>query len=811
MNDLNLLFNTFSVSNLEIHGLTNVARPNIAGYLKSMPEGISLAYFVPNSPNNLISLGYIEKSGGLYLGHGGILTVLFPVGGKYLTSTSNMIKPLVYPVNFTDGKVFAEDERPDSITSTLIKAFGLNIAISESKECISYVRHSCAFEAVDEEIALAVKVQHERMAHPGLDCMKTASKLNQFGEFTIDDIKLYEKYEYPCDACMRGKFRNSIHTLPQNLPITPTRPGQTIVMDVNKLSVPSPEGFTHRLVIIDVYSSHLTIVGMKSKHDFQILDVVKETIKLTFTAHNWKVEAAICDSEGCFVALRPQLSELGIYPIYAPPGFHARIVERYIQTVDTRTNALLQGLPFIVPAKFLLYTSQYTCLCLNLLPNKRTCRLSGKDKGASPRDIITKFLLPKFRGLKVLFGDRCSIEDGDYKRNQFRFENRYTRQLTAKASNATLIAIDPTLMQYIFLTDNGKIVSRGEFGLATGSFPPNWIVKPGLIDKTDKVKLVTEELFTPLYEYETSDDEDDDDNIILTPDESVDSIVSTTSPEPIDNASADEIIDNLNRESGEDSFANVPLNSIADDLGNDDTSIGRDNVDEITAEATIDPNDWEISHLTHSYYSPFQEKVGGRWIQGAKYYATHWKNSARGTDGTYDKTYADLIRLKFSAKDLSKLPNQAAYERNLGLAPGSMNVNRQTLFPKKLKVTKKISIDTVKHVERKPSQSLAKSALVKLYDSLLKVDSRTDKVFSTILIPEKFSKSFDKLFNIMELINSDLPILANASVLYDYIDEPKQFRYSSQSTKKKVNHDTVSTPFLAHSCLLMEFLLKNKT
>ena len=579
---------TFSVSNLEIHGLTNVARPNIAGYLKSMPKGVDLAYFVPNTPNNLISLGYIEKSGGLYLAHNCILTVLFPVDGKYLTSTSYMIKPLVYPVVFSNGNVFAEDKNPDSITSTLIKVFGLSIAASTSKECISFTRHPYAFEAIDEEVAFAVRTQHERLSHPGLSAMETAAKLGRFGDFTLEDIKLYKKHEYPCDACIRGKYKDTIHTLSQSLPSAPTRPGQTIVMDVNKLSVPSPEGFTHRLVVADVYSSHLIIVGMSSKYDYQILEVVKETIKLNFTSHNWKVESVICDSEGCFVALESELSGLGIFPIFVPPGFHARMVERYIQTVDTRTNALLQGLPFVVPANFLLLVTQYCCLCLNLLPNKRTCMLSGKDKGASPRDIISKFTLPKFKGLKALFGDRCPIEDGHYKRNQFRLENKYTMQLTAKASNATLVGIDSTLMKYIFLQDNGRIVFRGEFGPATGSFPPNWKIKPNHIDKVDRVRLATHELFTRLVDCEDDDsDEDDDVNIALLPNESVDNTDLNVQSVSIDISPLSDTPDVAAQDNGNESTVDVPLDLMTNDSVDDGIAISPNT-------EAIDSNGWEI-------------------------------------------------------------------------------------------------------------------------------------------------------------------------------------------------------------------------
>ena len=775
VNNIDLLYNTFS-SNTEIHGLTNVAKSIAAGYLKCLPDGINLAYYVPQTPNNLISLGYIEKSGGLYLAHGGLLTVLFPVDGTYLTASSNMNPSLVYPVQFTDGSIFANDSSPNSMTTALVKGLELSIAIKDSKQVITQTKQHYAFEAVDEEIANAVRIQHERMAHPGLDAMKTASKLGCFGDFTIEDLKLYETFIHPCNDCLRGKWKSSIHTLPQTLPNVPTRPGEVIVMDVNKLSVPSVEGFTHRLVIIDVYSSHLTVVGMRSKYDYQILEVLKDTIKLVFTAHDWKIGSAICDAEGCFVALQVELSGLGIFPVYVPPGFHARMVERYIQTMDTRNNSLLQGLPFIVPSKYLLFSSIYSCLCLNLIPNKRTCRLSGRDKGASPRDIITKFSLPKFRGLKVLFGDRCPIEDGPYKRNQFRKEHSYTLQSTSKASNATLIGIDQTLMKYLFLTDNGKVLSRGEFGPAPGSFPPNWKSKPELIDKIDRVKLVTKNLFLPLTDTIDDEDADDDDLILLTEEPTI--YTTNDNHEPSES--------NVLGAEVSSEPASVIIDSTAVDPATDHTDDGNTHdPSEPLLTTNLDPDSWEITHLSYWYYTPFQEKINGPWIQGAKYFATHWKGFVRGIDGMYDKTLQELINLKFSSNELSKLPSQATYERNNGLASGSMNVIRPTFFPKKPKM--KYTTGS-KKITRKLNQSLANSALSKFYSCLLK--SEDVIVQKSILVPEKYNKAFDRLFEIMEVVNTDTPILANASLFYDPIDKPKPLRFVSRLIKKRSKTNT---------------------
>ena len=103
-----------------------------------------------------------------------------------------------------------------------------------------------------------------------------------------------------------------------------------------------------------------------------------------YTANRHVVRGICCDSEPVLVEMRDSFGKANIYPHYSPPHFHAVLVERYIQVLDTRCNAMLCHLPFVTPANLLLHAAKYTAVCINLLPCKRTLALVGKNRGKSP-------------------------------------------------------------------------------------------------------------------------------------------------------------------------------------------------------------------------------------------------------------------------------------------------------------------------------------------------------------------------------------------------------------------------------------------
>jgi Reverse transcriptase (RNA-dependent DNA polymerase) len=727
---------------------------------------------VPKSPCNLLSLGNVNKKGGLYIGFNKKLYVFFVVNGKLVSTSGVLNNSLVHPATVTDGKIF------QAASSTEESLFGLlGLYVVDNELLFKIPDNYACFANIDSEIAEKVRKLHINMAHPGLDSMFRSSINGDFGEFSKEDIKVYRNLSHPCSACVSGKWKDSILFLPQSTPQKPTTPGELIVFDLNQLSDRTIEGFTQKLIVVDFFSGYLITVGLKTKEKLDVFNAIKSVIAASFTARGWVVSGTVCDSESVFTSLVIHLSEIGVSPTFSPPGMHAKLVERYIQTANNRSGSLIHSLPFIVPPKLLFMLFQYVVRCVNLLANKRTSNMSGKNKNKSPRDIVTKFLLPPFKGLSVCFGDVALVQTGAGHRNEIRKTLHYPRQFVEKASPGIVVGISESLSQYLFLMDNGQIIHRGSCSLVRNALPPGWKVKTGgisLLDYSDKTCQATEETLalTPEMSIEIVDDEDETDQLsdstVVTYEKETDRLPDeTTVISPSANETSVGVTTTLSVLSSGDlcNPNNVSLTEVNDI--NNDTNSGNISHPEVVpslvetsdypsilspAPLLKDHNVGVITDVLCSYYLPFYE--GGKYFRGMKKFVTDWKDYTR-VDGSFDKTAAELKSLGWTMSELNKLPSKSLYETQKNLTPGSLSI--------KCPLAANIVPDTEVRPSRnrKPNQSLAKAALEELYSELLHVDPSSDAVrkvpepINYVEIPDKFFPDFEKLFAEMEKFNAN--------------------------------------------------------
>lgn len=757
----------------QITGLTSLATAKVAGYLPCLPRSLGLCYFIPNTPNNLLSLGYLVKKGGLYIGFNGKLHVLFCENGKIISSLSPLNNSLVHPAIVTDGRIFHDASINEKVLFDL-----LGLSIVDDSLLMNLDGNLCHVAVgTDKEIADKVKILHHRMAHPGLNSMYRSAKNGDFGEFSKENVKLYEEIHHPCPACVAGKWKHSIKALPQKVPQAPTKPGELLVFDINKLTHKTNEGYTQRLVLVDYYTGYLVSVGTKSKFKCDILPVLKSIIALSFTARGWSVNGTVCDSESVFTSLSVDLAEMKIEPSFCPPLTHAKFVERFIQTSQNRSNTMVQSLPFEIPSQYLLRLFQYVIGCVNLLANNRTSSLVGENQGKSPRDIVTKNKLYPFHGLPICFGDVCLIQIGEPKRNDIRKKRDCPLQLVEKAMPGVVIGFSESLTDFDFLTDNGRIITRSFFSLVNKALPFNWKLKPSLFADSvtsDSVTNASEDLFIPATETLTFVNDECDD---LLPDNSaevdkesnnpegndfllgvVQSLVTTPSLDVVQSLPVDvaqslpvDVVQSL-PVTTQPLIVTVPSveppAAVLADITSDTAPVAAPT--NVTVESNA--NVGEITEPLFTYFLPFIEN--GKVIQGMKRFALNWKNYTR-TDGSFDKTFSEMRALGFSKEELNKLPSRNVYETLNGLPPDSLVVTSPSV-PRIVKgPTKRIPVRPI-------NQDVGKIALAALYKGLLQTGMIDDCIkkltpvpINYIEIPDKYYPDFERLFNAMEKFNTE--------------------------------------------------------
>ena len=506
-----------------INGLKSSVSATHCGTLPWLPKEISKCYFIPGINNNLISLGYIVKQGGAYYAYGSKLTVHF----KDL-SLSSPLDPvslvhnviLYYDQAFTKNKF--EEFSVNSLISTHLKNATLssngtpensykstnsnetlNIYKSDEKSEntpilansgeVSNINKTSSihptipievippdtdntnnikansnkiFSKAHLERAQAIRTFHINNGHPSVGVMTKAASLGFLGPTGAEDVKLYSQI-YDCGACLTGKFRNlprkEIHS------VTATNPGQILTIDLRLLKGNSD---TQELFIVDKFSGSFHVIPLSSKSAENIFEGLMLFINLTFKAFQWSTSKIYCDAEPVFEEVRCKLASVGIDLVSMCPEDHASMVERYTQELDKRVTSILNGLPYLLPTKYLINLHQHVAYQMNLLPNTRTFKLSTMS---TPFLLRTRGQNPVSPCMQLAFGDLCLIKLGDGQRDNIRKSDNLQKQSVSRAGYGVFLGRVPNNSTTLyFLQSNGIIVIRRDFKVIKGYIPFGW-------------------------------------------------------------------------------------------------------------------------------------------------------------------------------------------------------------------------------------------------------------------------------------------------------------------------------------------------
>ena len=399
------------------------------GMLKGFPANLAKAYWGPRFDVDLISLGYIQRCGGYYVGYGGFLTV-------YNSDGSVVDKTALLPNNLSPMTFYAISSREESVT-TAAKAFTGRRYTAEEIDHMNVAEQLHLFFDHPSDSTLIDGIDH---GHVPTFITSAAVRNNRL-------------LRGPCPHCLAGKLTND------SMPPSTTEPesvvGHSISSDVHQLPFPTPNGYTHKSNMVDHKTGHFGLAITRTKKESDMVDGFKKYIANNYNAHGHKVINLLTDAEGIYTAVRPHMGAIGVNMGMTPPHQHAQRVERYTRTADERKRSTLSALPFVLPSKYEIYADLKVAKSMNDLPNTLTSPTTPTISVEGKRPTY-------HRDLPFLkFGAVCMVQQyPDKIHSQAKLLNTSVGSVP-KAELGVCMGTDPSHRgSYLFVVANGQVVPR---------------------------------------------------------------------------------------------------------------------------------------------------------------------------------------------------------------------------------------------------------------------------------------------------------------------------------------------------------------
>ena len=189
-----------------------------------------------------------------------------------------------------------------------------------------------------------------RFRHPGTKSLPHLldQALAPGRDLTGQDLRNARNHIRSCPARVEGKMRASTDRMSTAEPAD--KIGGRVYINLVSLSTKSIGGNTLLCIAIDEKSSYGICIPMKSKNDTDIRNLGIQLLA-EFKTHKHRVDNICTDDETCLRAWRTQLGAMGVSVSSTPAGSHCKRVERYIQKIKARRQAMLAGLPYELPAE----------------------------------------------------------------------------------------------------------------------------------------------------------------------------------------------------------------------------------------------------------------------------------------------------------------------------------------------------------------------------------------------------------------------------------------------------------------------------
>ena len=385
-NKLSLFSHIYPLSPpISIGGVGGPCAATHAGYLSFLPSSnyMNLGLFCPSAPQTLLSLGHLHSCGGGYnttitpdtihiFAEPDTLLDIAPLrshSNLYPSSTGRLLEALQKHPHLS---AIPFDPPPARLFPPALRRF---IAIHPPLKCperlkclpatvlpitshISAAQYSRLFQALE---------LHNAQAHPPdvKLCHELSTGKHPYSTLTSADILLMRRVFGPCPQCLEGRaYKPATIRLSSRSPPT-THPGQTISFDPQKLPCPVLGGFTHKVLMVDEHTGHISQPGVKSKTTPAMFEGIHQSLQQTFNAHGHKVQVLHGDAERVNTSLGPFFGSIGTKLVVSLPGNHAHRAERSTQTVLARARSVAASLPYHLPPELTLLLHQSVGETLN--------------------------------------------------------------------------------------------------------------------------------------------------------------------------------------------------------------------------------------------------------------------------------------------------------------------------------------------------------------------------------------------------------------------------------------------------------------
>lgn len=181
--------------------------------------------------------------------------------------------------------------------------------------------------------------------HPGFDTIMRDLDNGTHPDcpLTSADVKLAIELFGPCTACIESKMRAPHEPASQTPPAQDV--GEHLHADLIPLKTKSIGGNTVLLTVVDEKSNFIITLPLSSKSTNTLQEGFEQIITF-YNTYGHTVKRVTIDAENTLKNLKSYLQQKKIVLTNTPAGLHEKRVERAIQTLKDRKNAILASLDY---------------------------------------------------------------------------------------------------------------------------------------------------------------------------------------------------------------------------------------------------------------------------------------------------------------------------------------------------------------------------------------------------------------------------------------------------------------------------------
>jgi hypothetical protein len=202
------------------------------------------------------------------------------------------------------------------------------------------------------EAVRQARYMHVALHHPSKDALISSMKngLILGTHLSPQDVEDADRLLGPCHSCLVGKMRRAPEGPPKMEPAS--RIGEKVYVDIYILSEQSSDlsigGYNHMLFSVDAYSGMVHAIRLTNKRSNECRKAFYY-LEAEYKKHGHTISEIHVDSESNLKSCHAYLGMQGIKLKAAPDGLHNRRVERYVQTVKARVEAIRAHCAVILP------------------------------------------------------------------------------------------------------------------------------------------------------------------------------------------------------------------------------------------------------------------------------------------------------------------------------------------------------------------------------------------------------------------------------------------------------------------------------